>query len=432
MPDLATVLRQASTRDVITSIIVEKQTHLWLKEDAFRDRILSRLGELPGVTMDDILAAWDSVEISERSDPSLALERFASALVAESNRHWLSDAIAVGPPGCFIIDVSERPTPLWLSEDGRYSAFAVATLPIGEELRQPYKERDSSILPFGGFKRLHIQIAGSCSRRFFESLVALLSNAVSTLLRCLRELATDAFMENMQPFFDRPEETVHDAALERVISDERDFEDLTKGARSSAIPADDTNSAREMSYDSLTFVRDSLNALFKENTSRKDSIAKRVKNAVRLMVEADNQANNSIGLALAVSVVESLLCRKSDNLSQMFGESMAALLEPDPKFRFEAERWGKRLYELRSGVFHGSDLDCPASMIRQARLAAGQVLRAMLERRAAIKRLGGSDENTDDFLSELLSGKYNPGQLTHVSDMPIKRFWRSGAPKRVE
>ncbi len=186
----------------------------------------------------------------------------------------------------------------------------------------------------------------------------------------------------------------------------------------------------DMPYNSRQFMEHAIEALFLDLPGKKDSMARRVKNAVRLIGESDNQRHNSIGLALSVTAIEALICRKGDNLAQMFAENMAFLLEPDPAHRLEAERWGKRIYDLRSGVLHGSDLDCSARDISQAKLAASMVLRAALERRAAIKRVGGNDENPDEFLNELRSGKYRPGQLTHVSELPLKRFWRSDSSKR--
>ncbi len=50
----------------------------------------------------------------------------------------------------------------------------------------------------------------------------------------------------------------------------------------------------------------------------------------------------------------------------MFSENMAALLEPKPEHRFDAERWSKRLYDLRSGVLHGTELDTSYEDIRTA------------------------------------------------------------------
>ena len=72
----------------------------------------------------------------------------------------------------------------------------------------------------------------------------------------------------------------------------------------------------------------------------------------------------------------------------------------------------------------GSEIDCPQESVRHAKVAAGMVLRGMLERRAAMMRLGGDDEDVPGFFRELQGNRNKPGQLTHVSEVPLKYLWR--------
>ncbi len=437
MGNLANTLKQKVFRDVMTDLLgrnYESRERFGLLlsealvEESLREHVLPCLGELPGVTVKDMLDVWGRIPHPEPSAASEACEEFTKLLIAETTHHWFSDPIAVGPPSFWEYGYRSEPDKLWQSEDEQFAAFIIGQMPAGGK-----REAEEGEFPENA--RLHITITGKCTRRFFDTLCPVVSSAVSTLLRIVNDLFSEALMEYACLGVDRPDssEVVDDAITTLYL-----ILDVT-GAQTgvTATTADDgetwvTEPMPEMAYNSRQFMEHSLKSLFLDVPAKKDSIARRVKNAIRLIAESDNQRHNPIGLALSVTAIEALLCRKGDNLSQMFGENMAALLEPHPVHRLEAERWSKRLYDLRSGILHGSDLDCSPRDIRQAKLAAGMVLRAMLERRAAIKRVGGNDENPDEFLAELRSGKYRPGQLTHVSELPLKRFWRYDSPKRSE
>ena len=160
-----------------------------------------------------------------------------------------------------------------------------------------------------------------------------------------------------------------------------------------------------------------------------------MKNAVRLIAESDNQRHDAIGLALSVTAIEALLCRKGDNLSQMFsGENMAALFQQRPQ-RIGSRRSGGASGFTTYVQAYSTEASSIALSGRYAKRNSRQAwsLRAMLEHPdAAIKRVGGNDENPEEFFAELRSGKYRPGQLTHVSELPLKRFWRSASPKWSE
>lgn len=176
------------------------------------------------------------------------------------------------------------------------------------------------------------------------------------------------------------------------------------------------------------FLRECLTTYFVAAT-RRDSILRRIRNATRLLVQASAQAGNAVGLALSVAATEALLCRKGDNIATVFAENVAALLEPEPRYRPAAVSWAKKLYGLRSDVLHGSGLECTYLDIRNAQVLAIAVLKGMVERRQFVHKMGDGEETPDGLLRELRDDKYTPGQLTGVEESPVKELWRPEAKK---
>jgi len=113
----------------------------------------------------------------------------------------------------------------------------------------------------------------------------------------------------------------------------------------------------------------------------------------------------------------------------MFAENTASLLEPDPRFRPNAVKWGKKLYGLRSDVLHGSELNVSPEDASNARLLAAAVLKAMIERRKFVRKMGAEVETPDDLLKELANDKYTPGQLTGVEESAVVVAWRPKLPR---
>lgn len=166
-----------------------------------------------------------------------------------------------------------------------------------------------------------------------------------------------------------------------------------------------------------------LDEYFADST-KKDSIARRIGNATRLIVEADRQERHAVGTALCVAATETLLCQKGGELVGQFSENVAALLEREPRFRPNAVRWAKKLYAFRSEVFHTGRCECSAREWSDARILAAAALKGIMERRAFRKKAGYDDETPQDLLGELADDKYTPGQLTGVEESPIMLCWR--------
>jgi len=430
MSQLANLLNQAAVRDVTCALLKRfLEGPIGINEPSLKSEIcatlLPALGELPGVTIDDLCDAFVSatggVPNATANDCSNLFKKFFDCVCKLAGYTWRSESLPVGPsaPYEWLDPIEEDGRPDWQSSDGTLSVTLVGGLPAA-----------------GSGLQMFAQMRGECSRRFFDVFCGEATAAAASLLRCVRDLAEEAAYELLDRTLQEPAEITAEQFAERMPRVYRTILDISGGGHPFTVNAEGelelVPGEDPLPYDSRRFVVDGIAAFFAEISKKKDSLARRIKNALRLIIESHNQSHNSIGLALSVTAIEALVCRKSENLSQMFAENMAALLEPDPKYRLDAEGWSKRLYGLRSGVLHGSELDCSPEHVRHAQVAAGMVLRALLERRAAIRRVGGNDENPEEFLKELRSGKYVPGQLTHVSELPLKRLWRKDAPKRIE
>jgi hypothetical protein len=111
-------------------------------------------------------------------------------------------------------------------------------------------------------------------------------------------------------------------------------------------------------------------------------------------------------------------------VAAMFAENMAVLLEPDPGYRAADERWCKQLYDKRSGVLHGTNIECSVRDLREAHAAGVAVLKAIVERREGVRRLQGEDDNPEELLKEFKGGKYDVGQPMFVRETPLNVLWR--------
>jgi len=88
-----------------------------------------------------------------------------------------------------------------------------------------------------------------------------------------------------------------------------------------------------------------LDAYYIEPT-KKDSIERRIRNAVDLLVESDNQPNDAIAIALSMTAIEALLGEKGEGIATKLADNVAVLLEPDTSQRNNATEFVKDLYNL--------------------------------------------------------------------------------------
>jgi hypothetical protein len=185
--------------------------------------------------------------------------------------------------------------------------------------------------------------------------------------------------------------------------------------------ADDSHLKQQM------FQRDlkELLAAHFDAPTKKDSIARRIRNAVHLLVQADRQSKHAVGLALSVASIESLVCSESSGMATMFADNVAILLEPDPTYRSMAVDFAKRLYDKRSRVLHGAECECSAEMLQNARLLAAAVMTALIRRRIHRNLAGYKDETPDELLLEMRNAKFLPRQKISFEEFPeVRAMWR--------
>jgi hypothetical protein len=149
---------------------------------------------------------------------------------------------------------------------------------------------------------------------------------------------------------------------------------------------------------------------------KKDSIEKRLYNAIHLLAEADRQENSSVLLALSFSAIEALMCSQTTGITEELSSNVATLLEPNASERIEAIDAIKKLYNKRSEILHGAKLDHESELARQSRKLAAGCLKAVTEWLDCNQRFGIEQPDRSDFLSEIRSAKISGHQVVDISE----------------
>jgi hypothetical protein len=180
--------------------------------------------------------------------------------------------------------------------------------------------------------------------------------------------------------------------------------------------------AAELTEDARLFMKQYLDAYYTE-PSKKDSLVRRIQNAVRLLIESDNQPNNAVGLALSITAIEALLGEKGRDLTKALSENIAVLLEPDLAKRGKACDFVKKLYDIRSRVLHGERIETEGGARSDARHLSAAVLNGVISRRDFLHRAGYDPENPQELLKTLQDGLFEPGQPLGVEDSNVRTLW---------
>jgi len=167
-------------------------------------------------------------------------------------------------------------------------------------------------------------------------------------------------------------------------------------------------------------IKNCLDLFFTEPT-KKDTIDRRVRNAVHLLVESDNQTVDTIGLALSITAMEALLSQGSNGISEKLGTIAAALLEPDSSERAKAKKFVKDLYDQRSRALHGEKIEMEPQARKNARHLAAAVLIAVLNIRYLSKH--GSEAEALVELKKLYDDPYQSGLPAGVLELNIRSLW---------
>lgn len=374
--------------------------------------IMSRLVELPGCTVDDVYDAWEvaiAAQDAGRPDFDSAYDHFCKHLSASMALFWRSEPLPLAPRIDFVASPAREA--LWQSADEEYDIQLLCALPVGVRMR--FAENFSDEDDCSTATRLFISAEGMGSERFFRQFCDAVVTTLSSVL--------DGLLKLNRKWLER--------ALYAGSDEERDrcLKNFLRGKNLNA-PSGTANAEEQgewlLDCPTLRFLRNCLDAVFADVATKKDSVQRRIKIGVRLIVEGMEQSENAVGLALCVSAIEAMLCRRSENVAATFAENMAVLLEPDPQFRLDAERWCKRLYDLRSQVLHGSSIDLSADEMSEAQMASVAVLKAYIERREGVRRLQGEDDNPQAIFEELTLEKYGKGPLLFVEETPLNVLWR--------
>ena len=172
------------------------------------------------------------------------------------------------------------------------------------------------------------------------------------------------------------------------------------------------------------FVQKYLDAYFSKPT-KKDSIGRRIRNAVHLLIESDVQPNDAVGLALSVAAIEALLGQKGKDITERLADNVAALLEPEPNKRYVATEFVKKLYDKRSRALHGEKIEGEKDARLKARQLAAGVLISMIARRDFLKGMELEPETPQKLFALLREKRFEPGQPMGVWESNVRKLWRS-------
>ncbi len=179
-------------------------------------------------------------------------------------------------------------------------------------------------------------------------------------------------------------------------------------------------------------LRACLDAFYTDPT-KKDSITRRIRNAVHLLVESDAQESDAIGLSLSVAAIDALIGENTPSgISTKLAVNAGVLLEPGLAYRQDAIKYVKKLYDSRSKALHGEIIDGEPEVRAEARHLASAVLWSLISRRTFMVKAGyeqGKCKGLDGLLEDLQDGLFGPGQPMGVSETNACSLWRGKRKK---
>lgn len=170
------------------------------------------------------------------------------------------------------------------------------------------------------------------------------------------------------------------------------------------------------------FVQKCIDAYF--STPKKNTFDHRIRNAVHLLIASDAQSNGAVGLALSVSAIEALLGEKGEGISQKLADNIAGLLEPELPRRQKAVKFFKDLYNKRSRVLHGEEIEDGGNVRLEGRQLAAGVLHSMITYRDFLKACGLDPQTPQQFLKDLCEQRFEPGQPAGLLESNVRELWR--------
>jgi hypothetical protein len=178
-------------------------------------------------------------------------------------------------------------------------------------------------------------------------------------------------------------------------------------------------------------LRACLDAFYTDPT-KKDSITRRIRNAVHLLVESDAQDSDAIGLSLSIAAIDALIGENTGEMSEKLAINTAVLLEPKLESRQPAVEYVKDLYNSRSKALHGEIIDGEPEVRAEARHLASAVLDKLVGRRDFMVKAGYEPDKCEKLtglLEDLLEGRFRAGQPMGVSETNACSLWRGRQKK---
>ena len=179
-----------------------------------------------------------------------------------------------------------------------------------------------------------------------------------------------------------------------------------------SVPSDFPSDSRQIPFDfdedaavneycmEANLFKDFLDAYFEEPSKKTGTFEQRLRNAAHLLVEADSQPNNAIGLALNLTAIEALVCEKTEGIVDELSRHVSTLLESDAMERPNSIKAIKDLYDRRSKTLHGDRVDGDLDARWRSRALATAVFKAAVDwKRHRQSTNSGIDRGS--FISEL-------------------------------
>jgi len=176
-------------------------------------------------------------------------------------------------------------------------------------------------------------------------------------------------------------------------------------------------------------IRRLIDAYYSEPT-KKDTFDRRIRNAVQLLAQSDDQSNDSVGLALSVTAIEALLGENTTGMTEKLAENVAAILDPEVNNRGDAKEFVKGIYNYRSRTLHGEQIDTESNIRSDARLLAAGVLMSVVSHVDFLIKSGFVPRTPQELLKELKNSLFKKGQPIGVSDFNnVRRLWKKTQAK---
>lgn len=350
-----------------------------LYESLLEDQVVRNLDELAPVLIEDLAESFREHILVTDEQYASAYERFCVSVISKAWTAGTSDALPIATVPDPLQDFDETQT-LW-SVDGR----EVRLSRFG-----PWERVDNSGLPSMCNPRvvLFARVYGigtvRAIRRFGDIVAGLLQSILrscSIVEYCDRIELSDIETHSVLPY---------------VVDDQWPI--------------------------ALPLVQDCLSIYFLLPAG-KNTIHHRTRNALQLLIEADRQPNHAIGLALCFSAIEAMLSNSKTNITKSLSENAMVLLEPEVVHRQAASKFVAELYNRRSRVLHGEELNHPELLRTKSRILAAAVLIAMLQRQDFLKKCG-AEAKPKEFFTELDEARITASVIPGVEASAAVKLWR--------